>query len=57
VYTGFWCGNLSVIDNFGNIFVKARLILRWIISKIDVGLWIGSRWLKRAISVGYIKMR
>jgi hypothetical protein len=41
VYTGFWCGNLTVRDYLGDSRVDERIILRWIFRKRDVGVWSG----------------
>ena len=29
----------------GDLGVEGRIILRWILRKLDVGLWTGSSWL------------
>jgi len=33
-------------DHLGDPDVDGRIILRWIFRKWDVGVWIGSRWLR-----------
>jgi hypothetical protein len=38
---GFWWGNLMKRDHFGDPGLDGRIILRWIISKWDMGLWTG----------------
>jgi len=53
-YTGFWWGNLSIRDHFGNQGVDARIILRWIFRKWDVGVWTGSSWLKIGTGGGHL---
>jgi hypothetical protein len=40
-YTGFLCGKLKERDHLGDPGVDGRIILRW-----DMGLWIGSSWLR-----------
>jgi len=44
VHTGFWWGNLSEKDNFGDPGVDGRIILRWTFRKWHVGAWTGSSW-------------
>jgi hypothetical protein len=44
VYRGLW-GNLRERDHLGDTGIDGRIILRWIFSKWDVGLWKGSIWL------------
>jgi hypothetical protein len=38
VHTGFWCGNLIERDHFEELGVDRRIILRWIITKWNVGV-------------------
>jgi hypothetical protein len=44
--TGFWLGGLREGDHLGDPDVDGRIILRWIFRKWDVGVWIGSSWLR-----------
>ena len=37
--TGFWWGNLSEIDQWGDSDVDGRIILSWIFRKCGGGLW------------------
>jgi hypothetical protein len=46
VCTGFWWRSLRERDHWGDPDVDGRIILRWIISKWDVGVWTGSSWLR-----------
>jgi len=46
VYTGFWWGNLRVIDHLEDPSVDEWIILRWIFKKYDVRAWNGSSWLR-----------
>jgi len=45
-YTGFWWGNLRLRDDLGDPGIDGRIILKWIFRKWDVGVWIGSSWLR-----------
>jgi len=44
--TGSWWGNLRERDHWGDPGADGRVILRWIFRKWDVGVWIGSSWLR-----------
>jgi hypothetical protein len=39
-------GNLSQRDHLEDLGIDGRIILRWIFMKWDVGVWIGSIWLR-----------
>jgi hypothetical protein len=46
VYTGFWWANLRERGHLEDPGVDGRIILRWIFRKWDVGVWVGSSWLR-----------
>ena len=53
-YTGFWWGNLRERDHLGDPGVDGRIILRWIFRKWDVGVLIGSSWLRIGTVGGHL---
>ena len=53
-YTGFWWGNLRGGDHLVDPGVDGRIILRWIFRKWDVGVWIGSSWLRIGTGGGHL---
>jgi len=46
VCTVFWRGNLAERYYWGHPDVDGRIILRWIFSKWDVGVWTGLSWIR-----------
>jgi hypothetical protein len=44
--TGFWWGNVNERDHWGDPGVDARIILRRIFRKSDLGVWTGFGWLR-----------
>jgi hypothetical protein len=57
VYAGVWWGNLRERDHWGDPDVDGRLILRRIFRSWDVGVWIGSSWLRIGTVGGHLWMR
>jgi hypothetical protein len=39
-------GKLREIDHLGDPGADGRIILKWFLRKLDVGLWTGSSWLR-----------
>jgi len=54
VCTGFWWGNLKERDRLGDPGVGGRIILRLIFRKRDVGVWIGSSWIRIGTCGGHL---
>ena len=46
-------GNLRERDHLKNPLVDGRVLLGWIFSKWDVGVWTGSSWLRIVTGVGH----
>jgi hypothetical protein len=51
---GFGGGNMSERDILGDPGVDGRIILRWIFTKWDVGVWIESIWLRIGTGGGHL---
>jgi hypothetical protein len=45
VCTGFWWGNLRERDQWGDLDVDRKIILRWIFRKWEGVVWTGWSWL------------
>jgi hypothetical protein len=54
VYAGFWWGNLRDTDHLEDPDTDGRIILRWIISKWDVGARTASIWLRLGTGGGHL---
>jgi hypothetical protein len=44
--TGFWWRNQTERNRWGDPDIDGRIILRWIFSTWDVGVWTGLSWLR-----------
>jgi len=47
-------GNLRERGQWGDPGVDGRIILRWIFRRWDLGLWIGSSWLRLGTGGGHL---
>jgi hypothetical protein len=54
VCTRFWWGNSREIEHWGDPGIDARIILRWIFSKWDVGVWTRLSWLRIQTGGGHL---
>ena len=52
--SGVWWGNLGEREHLGDPVVDARIILRWIFKKWDVGDKTGSSWLRIGSGGGHL---
>jgi hypothetical protein len=52
VCTGFWWGNLSERDSWGDPGVDGRIMLGWNFKKLGVGVMTGLGWLRIGIDGG-----
>jgi len=50
--TGFWCGNVDSRAHWGDPDLNVMVILRWIFRYGDVGIWMGSSWLRKGQVAG-----
>jgi hypothetical protein len=53
-YTGFWWGILREGDHLEVPDVDGMIVLRWIFSKWDVGVWTGLIWLRIVTGGGHL---
>jgi len=61
---GEWRGSCRVLvgkpegkNHLGDPGVDGRIILIWIFRKWEVGVWIGSSWLRIGTGGGHLRMR
>jgi len=47
-------GKTEIRDHLGDTGVDGRIILRWIFRKCDMGVWVGSIWLRIGTGGGYL---
>jgi len=52
--SGLWWGMVRERDHLGKADVDGRIILRWILSKQDVGSWTALIWLRRGRVGGHL---
>jgi len=54
VYTEFWWGNLRERAHFEDPGLDGSIILVWIFTKWDEGVWTGSSWLRIGTGGGHL---
>ena len=54
VHAGFWWGNLKEREHFEDTGVDERIILRWILRKLDVVAWTSSMFFGIGTGGGYL---
>jgi len=54
VHTGLCWGIVRERDHLGKAGVDGKIIVRWIVSKQDVGSWTGLIWLRRVRGRGHL---
>jgi len=54
VYAGFWLGKFMERVHLGDQDVDGCIILRWVFSKWDFGIWTGSSWLRIGTGGGHL---
>ena len=52
MHTGFWYGALRERGHLEDPGVDGRIILRWIFMKWDVGVLIGTSWIRKWAGAG-----
>jgi hypothetical protein len=52
MHVGFWWEGQKERDNYENIDVGERIILKWILEKQNVLVWTGIMWIIRGTSGG-----
>jgi hypothetical protein len=55
--TRIWSRNLKERDNFRNLDVDGRLIIKWILNKQLIRVWSGLNWLMIGSSGGILSTR
>jgi len=54
MHTGFWWGNLKERYHLEDLGIDRRIILKWILNKLDWRVWSGLIWLRTGTTCGLL---
>ena len=54
MHTGFWWGNLKERYQLEDLGIDGRIVLKWILNKLDWRVWSGLIWLRIGTTCGLL---